>query len=90
MILGRWIEYCDEWLNANVSGQSDDIGMMESHEDREIVEQPPMIAEVEAANEKLKNSKTPGMDFIQAELVKHADVEFTKYLHQLIVKIWIN
>jgi sorting nexin-29 len=30
------------------------------------------------------------MDFIQAELVKHAGVEYTKYLHQLIVKIWIN
>jgi hypothetical protein len=30
------------------------------------------------------------MDFIQAELVKHAGIEYTKYLHQLIVKIWIN
>jgi sorting nexin-29 len=30
------------------------------------------------------------MDFIQAELVKHAGVEYTKYIHQLIVKIWIN
>jgi sorting nexin-29 len=30
------------------------------------------------------------MDFIQAELVKHAGVEYTKYLHQLIFKIWIN
>jgi hypothetical protein len=33
IILGRWVEYCDEWLNANVSGQSEDIGMMDSHED---------------------------------------------------------
>jgi hypothetical protein len=30
------------------------------------------------------------MHFIQAELVKHAGVDYTKYLHQLIVKIWIN
>jgi hypothetical protein len=77
MILGRQVECFDELLNSNVS-------------DREILEPPPTIAEVEAAIEKLKNNKAPGMDFIQAELVKHADVEYTKYLHQLIVGIWIN
>jgi hypothetical protein len=42
---------------------------------------------VEAAIEKLKNNKAPGMDFIQAELVKHAGTEYTKFPHQLIVKI---
>jgi hypothetical protein len=90
MILGRWVQYFDELLNANVSDQSEDIGIMESHENREIVEPPPTIAEVEAAMEKLRNNKAPGMDFIQAELVKHAGVEYTKYLHQLIGNIWIN
>jgi hypothetical protein len=90
MILGRWVEYFDELLNANVSDQSEDIGIMESHVDREIVEPPTTIAEVEAAIEKLKNNKAPGMDFIQAELVKHAGIEYTKYLHQPIVKLWIN
>jgi hypothetical protein len=38
----------------------------------------------------LRDNKAPGMDFIQAELVKHAGIEYTKYLHQLIIKIWIN
>jgi hypothetical protein len=66
------------------------IGMIESHEDRETVEPPPTIAEVEAAIGKLKNNKAPGMDLIQAELVKHAGVEYTKHLYQLIIKIWIN
>jgi hypothetical protein len=37
---------------------------MESHEDREIIEPPPRIAELEAAIEKLKNSKAPRMDSI--------------------------
>jgi hypothetical protein len=56
-------------LIANVSGQSGDIGIMESHEDREVVALPSTITEVEAAIEKLKDNKAPGMDFIQAELV---------------------
>jgi hypothetical protein len=86
MILGRWVEYFDELLNANVSDQSEDI---ESHEDQEI-EPPPTTEEMEAAIEKLKNNMAPGMDFIQAELVKHAGVEYSRYLHHLIVKIWIN
>jgi hypothetical protein len=30
------------------------------------------------------------MDSIQAELIKHAGIKYTKSLHQLIVKIWIN
>jgi hypothetical protein len=90
MILGRWVEYFDELLYANVSDQSEDIGIMGGHEDQEIVEPPPTTVEVEAAIQKLKNNKAPGMDFIQSELVKHAGVEYTKYLHQLIVQIWIN
>jgi sorting nexin-29 len=90
IILGRWVEYFHEFFNAKVSDQSEDTGIMESHVDREIVEPPPTIAEVVAAIEKLKNNKAPGMDFIQAELVKHSGIEYIKYLYQLIVTIWIN
>jgi hypothetical protein len=90
MILGRWVEYFDELLNANISDQPEDICTMESHKDREIVEPLPIIAEVEVTVEKPTNNKAPGMDFIQAELVKHAVMECTKYVHQLVIKIWIN
>jgi hypothetical protein len=57
MILERWVECFDELLNANVSDQSKDIGITESNENREIVEPPQTIAEVEAATEKLKKNK---------------------------------
>jgi hypothetical protein len=86
MILGRWVEYFDELLNTNVSDQSEDIGIMDSHEDREIVEPPPTIAEVEAATEKLKNNKAPGMYFIQAELVKHAGIEYINIYISLLLR----
>jgi hypothetical protein len=41
---------------------------------------------VEVAIEKLKNNKAPGMDFIQAELVKHAGVEDTKMYISLLLR----
>jgi hypothetical protein len=84
MILGRWVEYFYKVLNANISDKSEDTGITDSHEDQEIVQPPPTTAEMEAAIEKFKNNKAPGMDFI------HAGVKYSKYLHQHTVTIWIN
>jgi hypothetical protein len=52
-------------------------------------EQEPTVAEKEAAIRKLRNNKTPGMDLIQAEIIKNADMEYFRHLHYPIVKIWL-
>lgn len=55
------------------------------------VEEPVLtITEVEQAIKKQDNNKAPGMDLIQAELMKYAGPEYIKHLHQLMVKVWIN
>jgi hypothetical protein len=50
----------------------------------------PTINELEQAIKKLKNNEAPGMDLIQAELVKYAGPEYVKHLYQIMVKIWID
>jgi hypothetical protein len=39
---------------------------------------------------KLRDNKAPGMDLIQAELIKKASLDFVECMYQLITKIWIN
>jgi hypothetical protein len=46
------------------------------------------IVEVEAALKKLKNNKTPGIDLIQAELLKNTGPECSRFLYKLLVQIW--
>jgi sorting nexin-29 len=43
---------------------------------------------VKNAIQKLKDIKAPGIDLIQAELIKKASLDFVEYMHQLIIKIW--
>jgi sorting nexin-29 len=48
----------------------------------------PTSDEVKNAIQKLKDNKAPGIDLIQAELIKKASPDFIEYMHQLIIKIW--
>jgi len=48
----------------------------------------PMLDEVENAILRLKDNKAPGIDLIQAELIKKASPNFVEYMYQLITKIW--
>jgi hypothetical protein len=59
-------------------------------EDLEPAERVPTVAEMEAAIRKLKNNKAPGMDLIQAEMIRNAGTEYFKHLHHLIVKTWLT
>lgn len=53
-------------------------------------EPPPLVEEVESAVKHLKNGKSPGLDNIPAELIKHAGVNCIKTLHLICTNIWIQ
>jgi hypothetical protein len=73
-----------------VSDQLEDVDKIGNLEDLEPAEQVPTVAEVEATIRELKNNKAPGMDLIQAEMIKNAGMEYFKHLHRLVVKIWLT
>ena len=87
-ILRRWAEYFDKLLNAELSNQR--TTNQETHQVFSATDEPiPTLDEVNNAIQKLKNNKKkPGMDLIQAELIKKAGPDFIERMHQLIISIW--
>jgi len=53
----------------------------------DIAEPTPTLHEVENAIQRLKDNKAPGIDLIQAELIKKVSPYFVERMHQLITKI---
>ena len=88
-ILKRWAEHFDELLNIECSNQN-----ATSKETCQVYldtdESTPTSDEVENAIRRLKDNKAPGMDLIQAELIKKASPDFVECTYQLITKIWIT
>jgi len=80
----RWVEHFDELLNAH------EVELQESTIVNETREDTATIEEIEIAIKKLKNNKAPGIDIIQAELLKHTGQEFSKCVHKLLGQIWNN
>ena len=86
-ILSRWEEHFDELLNKELSDQHV-TSQKTYHIYSDIDEPTPTLDEVENAIQKLKDYKAPGIDLIQAELIKKASPDFVEYTHQLITTIW--
>jgi hypothetical protein len=88
-ILRRWAEHFDELLNIELSNQN-----TTSQETYQVLlclstdEPTPTLDEVENATQKLEDNKAPGIDLIQAEVIKIASLEFVECMYQLITKIW--
>jgi hypothetical protein len=74
-------------LNTNEKATSENITTLEIQENLEPM---PTLEEVEAALKKLRNNKAPGMDSIQAELLKNMGPQLLKCLHELTVQIWTS
>jgi hypothetical protein len=86
-ILRRWAENFDELLNAEPSNQNK-INQENYQAFPATDERIPTFDEVKNAVQKLKDIKAPGIDLIQAELIKKASPDFVEYMHPLIIKIW--
>ena len=89
-ILSIWAEHFDELLNTETSNQKNIINQ-EIHKVHLAIEEPiPTLDEVNNIIQKLKDNKAPGIDLIQAELIKKASLNFVEHMHQLITNIWIT
>jgi hypothetical protein len=84
-ILRRWAEHFDELLNKEFLNQN--VTRQEFHQAYSDIDEPtPTLNEVENAIQKLKDNKAPGIDLIQAKLIKKASPDFVKRMYQLIKK----
>jgi len=71
-------------LNAH---EDNDVMRAEIHTVEQLVPEPSAF-EVELAIGKLKNHKSPGIDQIQAELIKTGGRTICIAIHKLIISIW--
>jgi len=86
-ILRRWAEHFDELLNKEFFNQN--VTSQETYQVHSDTDEPtPTSDEVENATKKLKDNKAPGIDLIQAELIKKASPDFVECMYQLMTKIW--
>lgn len=83
-ILDTWAEHFDNLLNAEDQEGIRPVRLLHLHGDVE----PPREADTREAVEKLRNNKAPGLDGIQAEILKKGGEGLFNKLHELILKIW--
>lgn len=86
-VLSRWTEYCRDLYNHKTEP---DLSILQNDQDgaRKAEDLPVLAEEVEAAIYSLKGGKSPGVDNIPAELLKHGGEVTTKILTILCRKIW--
>jgi hypothetical protein len=82
--VARWRKYFS--LLFNVDGVKD-VGQAEIHTAEPLVPEP-SASEVELDMEKLKSHKSPGIDQIQAELIKAGGRTIGLEIYKLITSIW--
>jgi exonuclease III len=84
-VLGRWTEYCIELYNHKINP---DTGILQNKLVRELNSLPVMPSEVEEAVRSLKGDKSPGVDDVPAELLKHGGEAVSTILTTICKKIW--
>jgi hypothetical protein len=83
-ILERWVAHFDALLNRNFNNRLSNTHTEENNEDFK-----PTKDEIESVTDKLKNNKAPGIDNIQAELLKHGSQNLILFLQKSLDLVWI-
>jgi len=85
-ILAKWMNYFSQLLNVH---GVNDVRQTEIHTAEPLVSEP-SASEFELAIEKPKNHKSPGIDQIQAELIKTRGKTILCQIHKLIILFGIR
>ena len=81
-VLARWKEYGEILFK-----KPEEDGEVAWRNSVDAFEPPPLLEEVQAAVEKLKRRKTPGLDDIPSESLKESGKKMLEVLHRLVSKI---
>lgn len=88
-ILDRWHEYGSSLFSSSPDQKTPRVE--DASKSSEFVynkEPEPLIDEITSAIKQLKYGKSPGLDSIPGELLKHLGCEGVRAIHQLCCKIW--
>ena len=83
--VARWVQYFEEVLNPPEPNKPADP---DPSDDININISPPSQAEVETAIKAMKSGKAPGIDSLQAELLKADVITASMVFNDLFAKIW--
>ena len=85
-ILNRWHEYGNALFNDQAQNEprNSSVSSFENFD----LEPEPLMTEIETAIKELKSRKSPGLDNIPGELLKHSGESGVKAIHYLCCQIW--
>ena len=87
-IMYRWTEYCKELYNYQIKPDTNIIKNQQNTIRPEPSPLPVLKEEVTEAIHSLPDNKSPGLDNIPSELIKHGGDELNKVLTTICQKIW--
>ena len=88
--LNRWTEYCKELYNYPINPDPSVLAHNENHNTYIDDELPILESEVVNAIKTLKDGKSPGIDNIPSELIKHGGTAIIRMLTAICQKAWVS
>ncbi|XP_050344603.1 uncharacterized protein LOC126769729 [Nymphalis io] len=88
-VLKRWAEHFNDVLYpTTLSANLSYVNSLEDFPVSEYLDNPPTFEEFVKAVKRLKNSKSPGMDQLPAEVYKYSGKHIVSRLYHLILNVW--